>query len=253
MKSRYSYINIELSLNNPVTVRVTTVAAIRTPMNTASNAFLKGTPNMNAAAHPDHAPVAGNGMPTNTASPQNSYLSIISPFLRVLVKSHLKNLSPQGCRDKSLDTGSSHSRRGITGIIFPRIASKKTHHHCISIPIPTGIAPLSSNMGVVLIRMTTSQEGMPYFSWRVLATLSAILGFLTVLVVSSAFRQTKVQSTRIKVIITIFLGMHLQSIHSTPPYQLGVQNGMGRSSLPLSHQAAYLLSKSPDSLYYLLE
>ena len=76
MDKGFEGIYILLNRFIPVTVNtVTTIPANKTPANIAISAFLKLKPNTKAAAHPVHAPVAGKGMPTNTASPIEPYFS----------------------------------------------------------------------------------------------------------------------------------------------------------------------------------
>lgn len=77
----------------PKVTAVTTTPAIRTPAVIAISACLKPIPKTKAAAHPDHAPVAGSGMATKIANPRVPYFSKVSEWLwRVRVKSQSKNL-----------------------------------------------------------------------------------------------------------------------------------------------------------------
>ena len=73
---------------------VTIIPAINMPAAIAGNEFLNFIPNTKAAAHHVHAPVTGRGMATKSVRASSPYFSKFSVwFLRVLEKSHVKNIS----------------------------------------------------------------------------------------------------------------------------------------------------------------
>ena len=54
------------------------------PRTIARNDFFASISNTDDISAPVHAPVPGNGMPTNSTSPKKPYLSILTLFLNAL-------------------------------------------------------------------------------------------------------------------------------------------------------------------------
>ena len=87
---KISIVNLQFSINyyirklrkekTPVAIRVTMVAAIRTPINAESMAFQNFISISAATSEPVQAPVIGSGIPTKSATPKKEYFSILGLF-----------------------------------------------------------------------------------------------------------------------------------------------------------------------------
>jgi len=76
---------------------------------------------------PDHAPVPGNGTPTNATRAANSWSFQAAALLRDRSNSQSKNFFTRGlCCDPHFARGSNPRRMSGTGTILPRMARTKT-------------------------------------------------------------------------------------------------------------------------------
>mmetsp|Transcript_14495 Transcript_14495/g.40826 ORF Transcript_14495/g.40826 Transcript_14495/m.40826 type:complete len:226 (-) Transcript_14495:268-945(-) len=135
-------------------------AAATTPKKFAAKAFQKGIPRTQLTMDPDHAPVPGNGTPTNATRAANSWSFQAAALLRDRSNSQSKNFFTRGlCCDPHFARGSNPRRMSGTGTILPRMARTKTSTgSSLRIRMLTGIAPLSSTTGRAASRNGMSQS-----------------------------------------------------------------------------------------------
>jgi len=125
------------------------------PIRIAGNARLNFILKITAAKLAVQAPVVGNGTAVKRINAIAPYFFTLSLFRIVLLYKQAKNFSIYlEFLIKKSRTGSKNNRRGITGKAFPNTAIKKTLRGLIFIAIPTGIAPLNSNMGKQAVKNT---------------------------------------------------------------------------------------------------
>lgn len=65
-----------MPLIKPKDISIIIILAITTPIKAAKKDFFLSISKTEAIKHPVHAPVPGNGIPTNNTKPQNPYFSI---------------------------------------------------------------------------------------------------------------------------------------------------------------------------------
>lgn len=101
-------------------------AAMSTPSAIAKKARQKFMPRRKATIEPVQAPVTGRGMPTKSASPQNSALSKFLPRRLERSKIHLRMLSKSLTLLASLEMGPKRRSRIGMGRMLPAIDTPRT-------------------------------------------------------------------------------------------------------------------------------
>ena len=126
------------------------VELINKPKRIAEKVLILGMLNKYAAMQPVHAPVTGNGIPTNRASPKNSYFSINVPRFRVLLNSQFKKDLRNGIRFAILTIGSSMNIIGTVIKKLPKIDIITIYESGKFVKkYPHGIEPLNSPTGSI--------------------------------------------------------------------------------------------------------
>ncbi len=122
-----------------------------TPDHIANSDFLKSNFKSDAAKHPVHAPVVGNGIATNINNPNILYFFIFDlVFLSVRSLTQFKGVLNILNLNKYFIIGFNIINNIGTINILPRIPSIIDRSGLTPSVAPNGIAPLTSDIGIIL-------------------------------------------------------------------------------------------------------
>ena len=113
--------NILNAATMPYEASVMTQPAMSTPINAERSAFQNFISIVAATSEPVHAPVAGRGMATKSATPQKEYLSIFARFFSAFRLTQPATLAKNFTLDAAIQSRTLRTKSRIigTGTILP--------------------------------------------------------------------------------------------------------------------------------------